>query len=342
MSLQVIKYVAGGGKTTSAINLLKNNKNGLYLAFNNKVVNDVESKGYLSMTIDSLFVSYILPKIKNLIPFFSKITKISYCDSELLPLYYKGAANLQIDSDGYICNGKKRTNFNLNDEIDKLNIVDKFPNKKFIKYLFGGDELKLTDKLRNNLFNYVLDKYSLQLCKLIISRFSFVIIDEAQDLKHHQEKFIRILSNCSYDVFLFGDDYQNINGGGDWFNSLTANENINYSKRCPEDNCKWIRENLKIDIYGRTDRLGKVTIIKLSDTLKFDDGNRVLLYNSNNKTTEEIIKKWHGNKYTIKKSKGMTINNDIVIIGKELNIKNMYTAITRTTFKVYLTATLKK
>lgn len=230
----------------------------------------------------------------------------------------------------------------MNDEIDKLNTADKFPNKQFIKYLFGCNELKLTDKLRNNLFNYVLDKYSSQLCKLIISRFSFVIVDEAQDLKHHQEKFIRILSNCCCDVFLFGDDYQNINGGGDWFNSLTANENINYSKRCPEDNCKWIRDNLKIDIYGRTDRFGKVTIIKLSETLKFDDGNRVLLYNSNNKTSEEIIKKWHGNKYTIKKSKGMTINNDIVIIGKELNIKNMYTAITRTTFNVYLTATLKK
>lgn len=75
MSLQVIKYVAGGGKTTRAINFLKNNKNGLYLAFNNKVVNDVESKGYLSMTIDSLFVSYILPKIKNLIPFFRKLQK---------------------------------------------------------------------------------------------------------------------------------------------------------------------------------------------------------------------------------------------------------------------------
>ena len=36
-------------------------------------------------------------------------------------------------------------------------------------------------------------------------------------------------------------------------------------------------------------------------------------------------------------AKEMTIDADIVIIGKSLNIKNYYTAITRTTKKVYST-----
>ena len=62
MNSEIIKYVAGGGKTTYSANYLKNNKNGLYLAFTNSVIEDVSKKGFLSKTIDSLFISFIIPK----------------------------------------------------------------------------------------------------------------------------------------------------------------------------------------------------------------------------------------------------------------------------------------
>lgn len=48
----------------------------------------------------------------------------------------------------------------------------------------------------------------------------------------------------------------------------------------------------------------------------------------NTNSTKEIIKNWKGKK-TIKKAKGQIIKNDIVIIGESLNVKNLYTAITR-------------
>ena len=63
MNSTIIKCVAGSGKTTEAIGFMQKNKNGLYLAFNNKIVDEVSRKGYLSKTIDSLFQSFIIPKL---------------------------------------------------------------------------------------------------------------------------------------------------------------------------------------------------------------------------------------------------------------------------------------
>ena len=41
MNSTIIKCVAGSGKTTEAIGFMQKNKNGLYLAFNNKIVDEV-------------------------------------------------------------------------------------------------------------------------------------------------------------------------------------------------------------------------------------------------------------------------------------------------------------
>ena len=44
MNSEVIKFVAGGGKTTYSIEYLRKNANGIYLAFTNSVVNDIRNK----------------------------------------------------------------------------------------------------------------------------------------------------------------------------------------------------------------------------------------------------------------------------------------------------------
>ena len=46
---------------------------------------------------------------------------------------------------------------------------------------------------------------------------------------------------------------------------------------------------------------------------------------------EDLINNWKGIKMTIKSAKGSTIKNDIVLIGKTLNKKSFYVALTRTT-----------
>ena len=89
MNLEVIKFVAGGGKTTLSEKILKEQGNGLYLAFTNSVVEEISNKGYLSRTIDSLFTSFIIPKFTSLIPIIASGSKIKYIDSNTLPDHLK-------------------------------------------------------------------------------------------------------------------------------------------------------------------------------------------------------------------------------------------------------------
>jgi hypothetical protein len=339
MSLTVIKFVAGGGKTTESKRLITSNKNCIYLAFNNKVVDEVSNEGFLSKTIDSLFVSYIIPKLIDLIPLISHGSKIEYVSSENIPAYLKGVSNIKIKSDGFLYNKTHKTSFELGLENIELHQMNGLPNLNFIKYIFGKDKIVLTDQLRSDLCNYLLDNYADKIKDIIEDRFNVLIIDESQDLKGYHERFAKLLAESNVNLYLLGDDYQNINGGGEWFENLEPHYYKNQSYRCPDDNCKWIRDNMRIDIYGvKSD--GGVCTININQVNDFDDSRRTLLYQSATANISEIINNWKGPKYTIKKSKGMTIDEDVVILGKTLNSKNMYTAITRTRKRVYLTAKL--
>ena len=73
MNSKVVKFVAGGGKTTLSKEILRNESNGLYLAFTNSVVKEINDEGYLSRTIDSLFQSFIIPKFTSLIPLIANV-----------------------------------------------------------------------------------------------------------------------------------------------------------------------------------------------------------------------------------------------------------------------------
>lgn len=341
MNLIVTKYVAGAGKTTNSKRYLRENPNGMYLAFNNKVVDKITNSGYLAKTIDSLFVSFILPKLIKLIPIIKSVKKITYVSPDTLPNYLKGVSNIHIRENGDIFNCSKKTTYSLYDDVDVLYKQSRGPNIQFLRYIFNKDELKLTDVLRNDLSLFLVKKYPEYIGKIISTRFSYLIIDEAQDLKLYQEEFAKLMINY-LPVHLYGDDNQNINGGGTWFESLNAENTVKISRRCPENNCKWIRENLKIDIYGCADKNGELILITNSEIEKFNDGLCTLLYSRRNQSINKYIDCWKGPKYTIKKAKGMTIYGNVLIIGKTLNVKNMYTAITRSTDSVFLIPRLKK
>ena len=157
--------------------------------------------------------------------------------------------------------------------------------------------------------------------------------------KSYREEFAKLLYNSNINLIILGDDNQNINGGGIWFESLKPNLTEKKTYRCSENICKWIRDNLEIEIFG-TENEGEYIKIENADVLKYDDGKRELLYYSNAGSNKEIIKNWKGKKQTIKSAKGSTIRNDIIIIGEKLGRKNLYTAITRTTKSCY--STIKK
>lgn len=336
MNSEVIKFVAGGGKTTYSEEYLKANENGLYLAFTNSVVTDISNKGYLGKTIDSLFSSFIIPKFTSIIPMIAPGSKVKFIDVKKLPSHLRGIANIHIDENGNIYNKSKKIIVDINTPNNKLHKTGYFPNGALIKYIFGKNELRLTDELRAELSAYLLKNYKDKIIELISCRFSYIIIDEAQDLNRYREAFAMILYDSSMKLILLGDDNQNINGGGDWFESLEANETKNISHRCPENNCKWIRERLEIDIYGNADD-SEFKTIDYMEVNKYDDGKRVLLYPSKVGRNKEIVENWKGPKNTIRTAKGSTIEEDVVIIGNKLNNKNLYTAITRTKKNVYST-----
>ena len=114
MDSRVIKCVAGAGKTTYSEEYMNEHKNGIYLAFNNSVVNELRNKGYLCKTIDSLFSSFIIPKFTSAIALIASGSTINYVDSKTLPTYLKGVANIKINEDGSIYNKEKKTIINLN------------------------------------------------------------------------------------------------------------------------------------------------------------------------------------------------------------------------------------
>lgn len=334
MNSSVIKFVAGAGKTTYSEEYMRKNKNGIYLAFNNSVVDELKNKGYLCKTIDALFFSYIIPKFTSAIPLIANGAVINYINSENAESFQKGMSNIKIEKDGNIYNKGKKTIINLNIKNEELHKMRNFPNSFFIKSIFAKDSLNINDQQRAELSYYIIEKYSNEIVEFLESRFSYIIIDEAQDLKGYREKFAKLIYKSNIKLILLGDDNQNINGGGKWFEELKADETNTTTYRCTEKVCEWIRKNLEIEIYGNSNE-GKYKAINFSEILCYDDGKRVLLYSANTGKNKEIIQNWKGRKETIKKVKGSTIEEDVVIIGASLNKKNLYTAITRTKRNAY-------
>lgn len=336
-SKRVIKCAAGSGKTADSIKFMKSNKNGLYLAFNNKVVNEISNAGYLGLTIDSLFFSYILPKMLTFIPLAANCKGVVLNqEATRESIQKKNARNIKFNPDGTIKNQTSVVNATLNDTVASI-AARNFPNRGALKYIFNN-ELHVTYDQAGALGGFLINKYPEQILWILRSRFDYIIIDEAQDLQSgFREDFAKLLYDNDFPVRLLGDSNQNINSGGKWFTQLKPDEEKNQSYRCPEGICKWIRQVVGVDIYGKDSDgiVCKVTVDAIKD---LDNGKRTLLYYAK-RNNNEYIDNWSGEIYTIKKAKGLTIDQDIVILANDLKTNNLYTAMTRTTSNVYMTVT---
>lgn len=336
----VTKCVAGSGKTTDSIKFMQSSKNGLYLAFNNKVVNEIANAGYLGLTIDSLFFSYILPKMLTFIPLAANCRGVVLNQESIgEPIQKKNARNISFSSDGIIKNQTSIVNATLNDTMASI-AIRRFPNRDALKYIFNN-ELRVTYDQAGALSGFLINKYPEQILWILRSRFDYIIIDEAQDLQSgFREDFAKLLYDNDFPVRLLGDSNQNINGGGDWFNQLNSDEEKTRSCRCSEGVCKWIRQVVGVEIYGKGKDSAGIVCQVTADTVKdLDNSTRTLLYVKRTSRYAEYIDNWSGKVYTIKKAKGLTIKQDIVILANGLKTNNLYTAMTRTTNNVYTTVT---
>ncbi len=334
MNSKVIKFVAGAGKTTWSIDYLKENKNGLYLAFTTSVVDDVRKSGCLSLTIHSLFFSFILPKMTFYIPIIAPESNFILKDE----FWNQGVTMISFDDQGNIYNQSKRIiEVSLNTTNDELYGLSEFKNQNFLKTIFQKDKVCATHEQFGYLYKYIINNYPDQILEILSDRFDYIIFDEAQDLKvGFLENFAKLLHGSDIDTFFLGDPNQNINGGGEWFEGLFPDEEKCQTYRCSEGICEWVRGSLGIEIYGK-DEVGDCYKVDISEVSSYDNGKRTLLFSSNNKFSEDIIKAWSGPLQTIRSAKGITIYDDVVIIGKSMNFKSLYTAVTRTTRSAYHT-----
>ncbi len=240
MNSKVIKFVAGGGKTTYCLDYLKNKKFGLYLAFNNSVVDSVQERGFLARTIDSFFQSFLIPKFLSDIPIIAKGAEIGYLNTDGLPDYLKGVGQYNIHSDGSIYYKNSFTDLTLNYDNVRLH-ADDVRHAVALRRIFTKNSLQITDNVRAGLSSYLINTFGQRIVSFVKSRFSYVIIDEAQDLSDYKEGFAKLLFESDLDLIVLGDDKQNIYGRGKWFESLAPDEERKHSYRCPERNCEWIR-----------------------------------------------------------------------------------------------------
>lgn len=331
MNSRVIKFVAGGGKTTYSQDFVKNHPGSLYLAYTKSVVRDARGTGLLGLTIDSFFTGYILPKVLPKIPLAPKGVTIRLNDDQG---FRASAKMINFDIDGSIRNqGKLIPNVSLNTPYSEFVNLPDFKNKINLGSIFKPGTLHISHVQRDQLTKYAITQHKDYILEILSSRFSYIIIDEAQDIKEAKGLFAQMLFDSDIQTILLGDDSQNINGGSDWFEKLTPDESKTKSFRCCEAVCEWIYSNLGIEIRG-VPGSGQFNKIGVDDIAGLDDGKRVLLYKTT-RGNEDVLRAWSGDKQTIQSAKGSTIREDVVIVGKSLSKKNLYTAATRSTKSVY-------
>lgn len=335
MNSEVIKYVAGGGKTTYSRQLLRENPRGLYLTYNNAVKDEISSEGFLALTIDAFLTGFIIPKAVSKIPLIPEGVKIVLSKEGG---YRAGCRNITIRNDGSVWNGSKIIkSVNLYTEYDSFLAKGNFPNKKFLNMIFTPDSLSISHQQRDQLASFAIINFKQYILDIIRQRFSYIIIDEAQDIKLPKEPLVEALWASDIPTIILGDENQNINNGSEWFSGLEATKSELKSYRCGEGLCRWIRGNLKIDING-VEKETSYTTISFNQLDDLNDGERVLLYKAKKGSAiKDALSRWRGPSRTIQNAKGATIDQDVVIIGKTMNKRFLYTAITRTRGNVYST-----
>lgn len=331
----VIKCVAGAGKTTDCIKVLSRHPRGLYLAFTNSVVDDIKNKGYMASTIDSFFMSFLLPKLVPLIPIIADGARFVWFEG------IRGMANIKISHDGRFFNKSKPIEeVCLSTDNNALHELSNFNSKYFLVNTFTKDEVKVDSNMLNQLSNYALDNFSDHIEQLMRQCFDYVIFDEAQDLSGYKEKFAELMHRSRTPTRILGDDNQNIRRGGEWFELIASNMARNKTFRCPSNTCDWIRETLKIDIHAHkfNSSEGQVSKISWSEVQKCNAENTHLLYSQiSHGKIHDTVSTWKGPKSTIGHAKGSTINSDVVVIGDTLRRKAYYVALTRSTMNTYTT-----
>lgn len=359
MDKQVILAKAGSGKTYYICNTLDPEKKNLVLAFTHENINNILSE---------LVKTY--GKIPNL-------TTVMTFDAFMYRLLLKPYETSVLSNfDCTINRGKGITMINPPEKTCKKNNrvvnnpayitqdkIGHYMTKTGYYYCSRLSELLMKSKIGK-------EKLVVHAAKQINLFFDYVYIDEFQDYRMNDYEIMINLSKNIDNILLVGDYYQHSVSGtnntgkpflnksnpvsyADFVKSLQKNsfvvddKSLVYSRRCSNEICDFIREKLGIEIYGNSERKGKMIFVEDVDKAKeiIQDDNIIKLVYKNASIYPFKAVNWSYSKGDTMKITCviLTKTTDFIIDGSQLiqNISpitrnKLYVALTRSTSDVYV------
>ncbi|USS86318.1 hypothetical protein M3M38_06425 [Fructilactobacillus cliffordii] len=348
---KIVFAVAGSGKTTEIGKEISYNKdkNNLLITFTNQNVENIKigiqkfcDEGIPENTIVLTYTKFLYYWL--IIPFkkIIKVGKDNFCISEGITIETPEPQRI---------NGKSNHKYRKNDDYRHYVNRNKQLYASRLSELFNNQKA-CTKKLIIKRLNYFTDN---------------IYIDEFQDFTGKDFDLLMQISDYLNDAKLtmFGDffqsqvsmsDQRNLSpykeGNFDKFkfdlktkHNIAIDENsLKRSYRCPPKTCDFIRDNLGINIFSKSNGDGEVTIEKDSKRITeiLNDKNIVKLYwnsNHNEYGNFEPYNKWGY-------SKGDTYNNVAIILTKTVKTKlrenNLYNLNPKTKNSFYVALTRSK
>lgn len=304
----VLSACPGSGKTTSVVKKLKylaeecQQKYGRYrgiacLSFTNKACDEIKNKYQLMhnenfafpnivSTIDSFVFEYIVSpfwKCSNLVHSKPFVTN----DGEFIRNLY-----FATDSDGNRFPLYGRQIFTMPPEDTSLGINARFYGKKMIeneeekqyiervvKYRMAKGIINSNDALY--LANLIMHNNP-EIAKIIISRFPYIIIDEAQDTSLMQNNLFKILTDAGLsNIEYIGDSYQAIyewrDANPQFFNNLMTDES--FQKLVLSENRRSVQRI--IDMYSKIRTISDAPIVS-HNVIDRNIPIKIYIYNEEN------------------------------------------------------------
>lgn len=340
--------VAGSGKTYDLCNSINENGKNIIIAFTNQNINNIQRElinkfGYIPKETDILtFHSFIY---KDFIMPFEYIVwdKIDHLEPKVKT---KGISIIEPPNASNNVEGRRVPNRNYIKDHNLGHYID----GKSKKY-YCGRMSKLINKCGiNGIIKNAIERLQLY--------YDNLYIDEFQDFRDNDYKLLNeIVKRISLNCYLYGDFYQHsvsgTNNSGlpfskyDTYEKFTDelikngyvidSEKLKNSRRCSNNICEYVREELNINIYSCNYNNGSIVYLNSKEEIKrvIEDDNIIkLFYSMANKQPCKAINWGY--------SKGDTYNEICIIKPKRLDINSKvsknkyYVALTRSESNVYI------
>jgi len=355
MGKQVILAVAGAGKTYSLCHKLNPKERNLIIAYTNQNVFNIKKElvkacGEIPihtkvMTFHSFIYQFFIcpyePTIKNFFKFKSFNRE---------GISFKKPPEARVFKNGRCIPNKA---YHRKDEFEHYTIKNRYYCSLMSELILSvkNKKLNLQKRCISNLIKF----------------FDHVYVDEFQDFREYDYKFLMTVVKGVKNITLVGDYFQHSvsgqNNNGQPFknkrNYITYEEYINLlekanldidnksligSRRCPKEICSFIAEKLKIKIDADNENNGCVIFVRAEDMTRIieDDKIKKLVYMNADKYTFNVIN-WGYSKGDTYKHACVILTDTFDDIDKEnfaitytTTINKLYVALSRTKGNLYI------